>query len=263
MLPLLLILALAACCGAHGARFELEHSFDGGATFVPSATVQGMVVEGGELSVMEVASSTEGLAALIEDDGFYVVRVGSASTSIRAACLASGATSAVVELSLGVDSSVMALSYQLVGRPSGGPCVATGAPTVPPTGRVVVKRPVEGPMVMPPHIAAAAENIMFGGNDQPMPTRQSGGGGGGPTGRPTGQPPSGEGEAGAEGGADARAPVKEKTWWEKNWMLSAGISMAVFNIVGKFMQNGLGAAPAGAAAGGGAVAARPAAAGRK
>ena len=90
---------------------------------------------------------------------------------------------------------------------------------------------------------------------------------GGPANRPRGQPPGSQQPSGQQGqgsaaagaaGGEGAPPAEEKTWWQKNWMLVAGVTMAALNLLGNFAKPPH--QPAAAAAGGAARAAprRPA-----
>ena len=165
---ILFVLLMASC---NAAKFDLQHSIDGGSTFVHAGTIEGHRQSSLEL-LREPLSGEQSkeLGEVVERDGFYILRVATGrldqsgrphfvSTSVRATCLATpGSATEKLGLHLSADgTAIMSLDYTL---DAAGPCKAShAAPRLPASAGVQLHRPVEGPMVIK---AAPAIGDAFG-----------------------------------------------------------------------------------------------------
>ena len=150
---------LSSMCIA--AKYDLEHSVDGGMTFSIAGTIRGNK-RMGDIEVDREPATKELLSALsnlVQRDGFYVLRVASgrsdhagqplyASTAVRASCLASSKTapSERLGLHLSADSrTIVSLEYSLS---SILPCKAMATPQLPSNSVVMLRNSVQGPSVI-------------------------------------------------------------------------------------------------------------------
>ncbi len=84
---------------------------------------------------------------------FYIVRVPAGRSgqfvkaSVRAACLADGPNDETLGLHLDVHGNVMSIDYS-ASNVNGRPCEPTRKPSLPTNSTVIVKSPLEGPMIV-------------------------------------------------------------------------------------------------------------------
>lgn len=158
--PILLLAMLSLSSTCLAAKYDLEHSVDGGITFSIAGTISGHIKSDLEIdrepATKELLSD---LRNLVERDGFYILRVASgrtdaagkpmyASTAVRASCLASSKAPPSEQLGLHLSpdrSKIISLEYTL---DSMRPCKALEEPQLPSSSIVILRSPVQGPSVL-------------------------------------------------------------------------------------------------------------------
>lgn len=263
--------ALLLLCGfaAAAAPIGVEHSLDGGHTYVSAGAITIHPSRYGSTAVLERDALPAGQAAQLRDllagGGLYRLRLAVApvATSFPARCLAAAAAPGGLELELVEGSATGSGGRQphIAGIAVSAPCTrstnvgadANPAHLLPESQDLRVRLPVAAPDVLPllppPGQAGPA------GGSVPLDAGMQAGqqrGSGGPAGQ---QPAQGEaGSAGDKGEADRKAAQEEKTWLQKNWMMAMPLVFIALNIVGNVAGGGQQPAAAPGRSGGGAAA---------
>lgn len=255
-------LVLLVAGGASAASIAVEHSLDGGKSFVPAGSITLGAVRHGATAVLErpplSAEQQEQLSQLIASNGLYRLRLPSAlagsssasqpvSTSFPARCLAAAAADGGLALDL-LDARHVAGIAVSVPCTREAPAAAAGM--LPSSQALHLRLPLEAPdvlqLVVPGQQGAAAAAAATGTADlQAGAARQQA-----------------QGQAQQAAGQEQRAPAQgqqvqgkaagkgqvkeeEKTWLQKNWMLVMPLGFILMNLLGggNQAQRGGGGAP--------------------
>jgi len=250
-------------------EFALLHSLDGGASWSSAGTLEGSMRAGSmrlERHALTTAEQAK-LEALITADAFYSIRVGAASTSVRAACWATPAQGEPKEqlfLATTADQkTVISLGLQVHSAGCSGVARQAQASIPAASIPVHVRMQRSGPAPTSLEINLSQAGTLRPPLSVPVgdsSTRK------GATNRPLGgMPPSGGSTKHSPEGLDHEEPgtppdddekrklEAEKTWLQKNWLFVMGGIMMVLNVATTLYTKqqgggGQGAAPAAPAA---------------
>ncbi|KAL4448206.1 hypothetical protein ABPG75_005425 [Micractinium tetrahymenae] len=239
-----LLLLLVAAGSTAAATIAVEHSLDGGKTYVPAGAITLSTTRKGATAVLDrsalSAEQQAALATLVAADGaLYRLRLPASgvAAAFPARCLAAAATPGGLQLDVLEGGHVAAISVAAPCRRATSAPPAS-APALPASQELGVRLPAAAPDVLPLLAAAAPGAAGAAGLGVPLEAGADAGAQAAGAGQQQQQQQQGGTAGAADGkGAAGKKPEEEKTWLQKNWMLVAPLGFILLNILG----NGMGA----------------------
>ncbi|PNW73105.1 hypothetical protein CHLRE_14g618950v5 [Chlamydomonas reinhardtii] len=245
-----LLAVLAAIISIASAAVSVEHSLDGGATFLPAGKVVGNVLSDMVVNWERPALSDAELAKLekaAQSNGLYLLRVKADKSellsSVPASCLLGDKLFEKAEVAVDRGGQLLSFNYAITDCAKRAAGTATGASapspseegvgTRPPSLPVRVVLPRPGPALLVPEFVGDFVDVNVDADLTTTGTLDPGAKPRAPV----------QGQAARKG---APPPKDERTWLQKNWMFVLAGAMMVFNMVMKANapEGQAGAAPA-------------------